>query len=948
MGQRTEQSVPVPPGSEPGPVQTRHAAEPSFKDCSGPSQLSLALEDMVTSLLVVVKADGAGWGAIVSPIDDSLQCNTGAIVYTSGEMSCQVINPTLQAIFPGQTYLNILRTLDPTQSALNNVSYLGGKNAVLAQLFYDGTETFNCAANNCTQGIDWGSGAVDWQCSNLQCICLPGSSFCGASSTDLTKTINDLGGTLGINCDPPTNGSSSCAFQQDVLDQLFGSSGLSLSGCTFGECVQSAIVTRSSNATTSSSLGGSGTHLSGGVIAGLAVVGALLLLAFLTFLLGLRTQGRAKSSGATGFGGGVSEAERKQGVGIAWNNVGYSIRRAGTNRGLRRRFRGASKPSGDYDDGKVILNSVSGRVKPGEMMAILGPSGAGKTTLVELLAGKNKEGAATGSVEFFSSTGEGPSRRPRVAFVDQSDILPSELTVREALLFAARLRLPESVHESDKMARVFEVLNQLGLADLADTRIGKTGGEGRGVSGGEMRRISIGLELVGRPEILILDEPTSGLDSVSALKVSHVLQQLARDPNYPTTVIASIHQPSSNLYRTFDQVLVLSNGMSLYEGVGGLEPSTYFASRGYPCPPMYNIADHLLDLAANPPAGLLTTDATSSKSNQTRVDNPAEKPQYSTHIPLQNLEAPSGSKERRVWMQSSHGKLLSSQQVSGGYTTTFLTQLEVLSGREWLNLKRDRALFLAHVAIAAVLGVFCGGLYYKTGITIAGFQSRIGSLFFLGSLISFSALSALYNIVEIKALFLRERGGRYYSPTAWLLSRIIFDVIPLRLIPTVIVSTITYWMAGLSPHADRFFKFLLILVLFSLAMTLFNFVLACVFRNGGIAILLSALFNLFTMTFAGFFVHLDSIPPVLRWLQWLCPLKYALEALSVNEVGSGLMIQDVLSGVPVDVSAQLIMNLLFGFGANNYYRDVLVLFGFVAGFAILLVMSVGLLLRERR
>ena len=89
-----------------------------------------------------------------------------------------------------------------------------------------------------------------------------------------------------------------------------------------------------------------------------------------------------------------------------------------------------------------------------------------------------------------------------------------------------------------------------------------------------------------------------------------------------------------------------------------------------------------------------------------------------------------------------------------------------------------------------------------------------------------------------------------------------------------------------------------------------NFLLATLFRNGGIAILLSALTGLYQMTFAGFFVHLNSIPPVLRWLQWLCPLKYTLEALSVNEVGSGLMIQDTLQGVPIDVSASLIMDLV--------------------------------------
>jgi ABC-2 type transporter len=190
-------------------------------------------------------------------------------------------------------------------------------------------------------------------------------------------------------------------------------------------------------------------------------------------------------------------------------------------------------------------------------------------------------------------------------------------------------------------------------------------------------------------------------------------------------------------------------------------------------------------------------------------------------------------------------------------------------------------------------------------------------------------------------------------------------------------------MTGLAPDAAHFFKFLFILVLYTLAMTLFvslilasshfvllktrqNFLLGTFFQNGGIAILLSALTALYQMTFAGFFVHLNSIPPVLRWFQWLCPLKYTLEALSVNEVGSGLMIQDTLQGVPVNISAALIMNLvsirhrcyrkhglmvpqqLFGFGSNNYYRDVLVLFAFIAGFGLGVIGVVWLKVRERR
>jgi ABC-2 type transporter len=138
-------------------------------------------------------------------------------------------------------------------------------------------------------------------------------------------------------------------------------------------------------------------------------------------------------------------------------------------------------------------------------------------------------------------------------------------------------------------------------------------------------------------------------------------------------------------------------------------------------------------------------------------------------------------------------------------------------------------------------------------------------------------------------------------------------------------------MTGLSHNALHFFKFLLILILYTVTMTLWvsssyfplrdhisfcfyfclsdqNFFLGSFFRNGGIAILISALSTLYQMTYSGFFVHLNSIPPVLRWLQWICPLKFALEAMSVNEVTSGLIIQDTLEGVPVSVSASLIMN----------------------------------------
>lgn len=159
--------------------------------------------------------------------------------------------------------------------------------------------------------------------------------------------------------------------------------------------------------------------------------------------------------------------------------------------------------------------------------------------MIEILAGKHKSGRTTGIVSFPSI--DSGSHAPRIGFVPQQDILPPMLTVHEALLFAARLRLPESVPDTEKRVRVDALITQLGLAHIRDTRIGD--GERRGISGGEMRRVSIGLELVARPDVLILDEPTSGLDSVSAKKVGEVLRALAHDKENPTAVIASIHQP---------------------------------------------------------------------------------------------------------------------------------------------------------------------------------------------------------------------------------------------------------------------------------------------------------------------------------------------------------------------------------------------------------------------
>lgn len=836
-------------------------------------------------------------------------------------MTCEVNTPLLQTVFPGQSGLTISRFLNASLApggtdAFTAARMTSGDNQVWAQLWHQDVEQFYCHASECVQSIMPGNGgnASEWVCTSLQCTCRPGTLFCGQGTINLSTTINGLTGPATVAC----QGEGKCQFKQSALNGMFGPTGISLDSCSIGECVRQYVVDEAMGISTATGDGGS---LSGGVIAGLAVLGAFALLIALTLIWGIIRRSKARKAA-----GEETLVKRGSGVGVAWSGVGYEVRSQGRGlygtvirwlRGtgtLRRKQVSQSEDGSGVgpNGGRVLLRDVCGELPAGGFCAVLGPSGAGKSTLVDILAGKRKTGKVQGKVAYINDL----DRHVKVGYCDQSDVLAPTSTVFETLKFAAMLRLPENVPKAAKEERARTVLRQLGLEHIADTRVGS--GEHRGISGGEMRRVSIGIELVANPDVLVCDEPTSGLDSVSAARIVALLKSLAEDPEQRTTVIASIHQPSSALYHSFTQVLVLANGRQLYFGPGGNAPAEFFAAQGRVCPPGYNIADHLLEIASDSPESLLSGQAARSHSgsfvNGAHDDEKAAKrdvPHLSSSNEVDLAAASNNAKENKWWP-------------SPRCATTFLTQLEVISAREWRNLRRDKTLLLAHLLVAAVLGVFAGGLYFQVDLTIGGFQNRIGSLFFLGALIAFSSLSALNNLSEARPLFLRERSGSFYSPQAWLLSRVLWDIIPLRIIPTIILGVIVYWMVGLAPTAARFFKFLLILLETQIFFSLYNFLLPSVFTHVGVATLLSSLWNLFNLVYAGFFVNLAKIPPVLRWLHWIAPLSYALEALAVNDVGSGLMIVDTLNGVPINISAEVIQATLFGFKMTAYYRDVLV------------------------
>ncbi|KAH9781181.1 ABC transporter G family member 11 [Citrus sinensis] len=234
-----------------------------------------------------------------------------------------------------------------------------------------------------------------------------------------------------------------------------------------------------------------------------------------------------------------------------------------------------------------VLEGLTGYAEPGTLTALMGPSGSGKSTLLDALSSRLASNA------FLSGTILLNGHKTKLSFgtaayVTQDDNLIGTLTVRETISYSARLRLPDKMPWSEKRTLVERTIIEMGLQDCADTVIGNW--HLRGISGGERRRVSIALEILMRPRLLFLDEPTSGLDSAAAFFVTQTLRCLSRDGR---TVIASIHQPSSEVFELFDRLYLLSGGKTVYFGEASAA-FEFFAQAGFPCPALRNPSDHFL------------------------------------------------------------------------------------------------------------------------------------------------------------------------------------------------------------------------------------------------------------------------------------------------------------------------------------------------------------------
>ncbi|KAM7263054.1 hypothetical protein ACFE04_000737 [Oxalis oulophora] len=600
---------------------------------------------------------------------------------------------------------------------------------------------------------------------------------------------------------------------------------------------------------------------------------------------------------------------------LSFNNLTYSVK-------IRKNLEIPSCGTRSYDSTvamsrtKVLLNDITGEAREGEIVAVLGASGSGKSTLIDALADRISKESLRGSVTLNGEALESKLLKVISAYVMQDDLLFPMLTVEETLMFSAEFRLPRSLSKRKKKARVQALIDQLGLRNAAKTVIGDEGH--RGVSGGERRRVSIGIDIIHDPILLLLDEPTSGLDSTSAFMVVKVLQRIAQSGSI---VIMSVHQPSYRILGLLDRLIFLSHGQTVYSGTPANLPQ-FFAEFGHPIPENENKTEFALDLIREleETGGGTKTLVEFNKSWQS-ANNPRNN--FSKKSTLSLKDAISASISR--------GKLVSGATNNTNPTSSVPTfanpswiEMIVIGKRSVLNSRRMPELFGIRLGAVLVTGIILATMFWKLDNSPKGVQERLGFFAFAMSTTFYTCAEAIPVFLQERYIFMRETAYNAYRRSSYVIAHSIISF-PALIILALSFSATTFWAVGLAGGTSGFvFFFLTILASFwagSSFVTFLSGVVSQVMLGFTVVVAILAYFLLFS----GFFISRDRIPSYWIWFHYLSLVKYPYEAVLQNEFGDpticfvrGIQMFDntPLVAVPESVKISLLKSMSSVLGMN--------------------------------
>uniref|UniRef100_A0A673ZAJ2 Broad substrate specificity ATP-binding cassette transporter ABCG2 n=1 Tax=Salmo trutta TaxID=8032 RepID=A0A673ZAJ2_SALTR len=529
----------------------------------------------------------------------------------------------------------------------------------------------------------------------------------------------------------------------------------------------------------------------------------------------------------------------------------------------------------EYSATLLIGINMIGIMRPG-LNAILGPTGSGKSSFLDVLAARKDPSGLSGEV-LIDGAPQPPNFKCLSGYVVQDDVVMGTLTVRENLRFSAALRLPRSVPQKEKEARVNDLITELGLTKVADAKVGTE--MIRGISGGERKRTNIGMELIIDPSVLFLDEPTTGLDASTANSVLLLLKRMA---NQGRTIIMSIHQPRYSIYRLFDSLTLLVSGKQVYHG-------------SYRCCIAHNNpADFFLDVingdstatAMNKIQGEVCIDSWFSPILDIDFEELSGSRQTIEEHLVEEYRNCSYFRDTQVELERiTQGKQYTTKPMSRTitYNSSFFTQLHWVLGRTFRNLALNPQTSVAQLGVTIFLALIVGAIFFGVKDDQSGIQNRIGALFFITTNQCFSTLSAAELFITERKLFVHEYISGYYRVSVYFLSKILSDIITLRTIPAIIFSCVAYFMIGFKTTPAAFFIFMFTVTLVAYTATAMTMAISADQSVVAMANIFMTISFVFMMIFSGLLVNLPSIMNWLAWLKYLSIPRYGLTALEINE-----------------------------------------------------------------
>jgi len=509
-----------------------------------------------------------------------------------------------------------------------------------------------------------------------------------------------------------------------------------------------------------------------------------------------------------------------------------------------------------------LLHDVYGYVKPGTLTALMGSSGAGKTTCLDVLAQRKNIGVISGTM-LVDGCPIGSDFARGTAYAEQMDVHEGTATIREAMQFSARLRQPAHVPVEEKDAYVEEMIELLELQDLADALVFSLGVEAR-------KRLTIGVELASKPELLLfLDEPTSGLDGQSAWNLVRFLKKLAASGQ---AILCTIHQPSSLLFESFDRLLLLEyGGETVYFGDIGPDSSLlreYFARYGAICPANVNPAEYMLDAIG---AGLAPR-----VGDRDWKDIWLDSPEY------QNMR-----QELEEIKREGLTHPVSAKTSESTYATSFWVQLkEVVKRNNWA-LWRSPDYVFSRLFVHAFIALQISLSFLQLGHSSRDLQYRVFGLFWVSILpmIVMAQIEPLW--IFNRRIFIRESSSRIYSPYVFAIGQLIGEI-PYSVLCAFVYWVLMVWPMGFGQGAagtgGNGFQFLVVLFMELFGVTLGQLI-GAISPNIQTAGLFNPFLGLILTTFCGVTIPYPTMAKFWRaWLYQLVPYTRTMSSMLATEL----------------------------------------------------------------